>query len=47
MRDHTMTTGMTEGLVCHWVAVTDESGRTHLEARWSPPRAAAHATHAA
>lgn len=47
MRDHTMTTGMTEGLVCHWVAVTDESGRTHLEARWSSPRAAAQAPHAA
>ncbi len=20
---------------CHWVAVTDASGRTHMEARWS------------
>jgi hypothetical protein len=21
--------------VCRWVAVTDASGRTHMEARWS------------
>lgn len=21
--------------VCHWVAVTDASGRTHMEARWT------------
>jgi hypothetical protein len=47
MRDHTMTTGTTEGLVCHGVAVTDESGRTHMEARWAPPRIATRAPHAA
>ena len=32
---------MTNGLVCTWVVVADEAGRTHLEARWSQPRAAA------
>lgn len=37
MRDNTMT----NGLVCTWVVVADESGRTHLEARWSQPQAAA------
>lgn len=26
---------MTGVPVCTWVAVTDESGRTHMEARWS------------
>lgn len=31
----------TSGLVCTWVVVTDEAGRTHMEARWSQPRAAA------
>lgn len=25
--------------VCTWVAVTDASGRTHMEARWSIPGA--------
>lgn len=40
MRDTTMTSG----LVCTWVAVADQAGRTHMEARWSQPRAAvAHA----
>lgn len=30
--------------VCTWVAVTDESGRTHMEARWTTASAiAAHA----
>jgi hypothetical protein len=47
MRDHTMTTGTSEGLVCHWVAVTDETGRTHLEARWGSPRMTVRAPHAA
>ena len=27
--------------VCTWVAVTDASGRTHMEARWSVEAAAA------
>ena len=26
---------MTGAPVCRWVAVTDASGRTHMEARWS------------
>ena len=26
---------MTGAPVCTWVTVTDESGRTHMEARWS------------
>jgi hypothetical protein len=26
---------MTDRPVCTWVAVTDESGRTRMEARWS------------
>ncbi|HYJ27455.1 MAG TPA: hypothetical protein VEW73_07075 [Nocardioides sp.] len=26
---------MTGAPVCSWVAVTDASGRTHMEARWS------------
>ena len=58
MRDNAMTTGVTtqtagqpQGLACHWVAVTDETGRRHMEARWSAPQAAPqlarHATHAA
>jgi len=37
MRDQTMT----NGLVCTWVVVADETGRTHMEARWSLPQAAA------
>ena len=32
---------MTSGLVCTWVTVTDEAGRTHLEARWTERQAAA------
>ncbi|WP_159081559.1 hypothetical protein [Nocardioides sediminis] len=54
MRDNAMTTGVSTqatgaqpGLVCHWVAVTDETGRRHMEARWSAPQVATHATHAA
>jgi hypothetical protein len=58
MRDNAMTTRVTtqaadppQGLVCHWVAVTDETGRRHMEARWSAPQVAPqlarHATHAA
>jgi hypothetical protein len=31
MSKHTMS----DVLVCTWVAVTDASGRTHMEARWS------------
>ena len=31
MRDHQTT----ERPVMHWVAVEDDHGRTHLEARWS------------
>ena len=27
-------------LVCSWVPVTDESGRTHMEARWTTAAAA-------
>ncbi|WP_281258310.1 hypothetical protein [Nocardioides gansuensis] len=30
----------TNELVCTWVSVTDESGRTHMEARWATPCAA-------
>lgn len=26
---------MTAAPVCTWVAVTDTSGRTHMEARWA------------
>ncbi|WP_282594804.1 hypothetical protein [Nocardioides sp. SYSU D00065] len=26
---------MSDAPVCTWVAVTDASGRTHMEARWS------------
>ena len=31
----------TNRLVCTWVVVADEAGRTHMEARWSLPKAAA------
>ena len=31
---------MTGAPVCTWVAVTDASGRTRMEARWSIPGAA-------
>jgi hypothetical protein len=31
MSKHTMTAAP----VCTWVAVTDATGRTHMEARWS------------
>jgi hypothetical protein len=31
MSKHTMT----EAPVCTWIAVTDASGRTHMEARWA------------
>lgn len=31
MSKHTMTGAP----VCSWIAVTDASGRTHMEARWS------------
>lgn len=37
MRDH----NTTSGLVCTWVAVTDATGRTHMEARWTQSKAAA------
>ena len=54
MRDNAMTTGSTTqatgaepALVCHWVSVTDTSGRKHMEARWSAHQVATHATHAA
>ena len=36
---------MTTRPVCAWVAVTDASGRTHMEARWSTVETVA--THAA
>ena len=29
------------GLVCTWVVVADETGRTHMEARWSQSQAVA------
>jgi hypothetical protein len=32
---------MTGVPVCTWVPVTDASGRTHMEARWSIPEAIA------
>lgn len=31
---------MTGAPVCTWVAVTDASGRTHMEARWTTAAAA-------
>jgi hypothetical protein len=31
---------MTGAPVCTWVTVTDASGRTHMEARWSVPATA-------
>ncbi len=37
MSKHTMTGAP----VCTWVAVTDASGRTHMEARWSAEAAVA------
>lgn len=37
MRKHTLTSG----LVCQWLPVIDESGRTRLEACWAPPAVAA------
>ena len=39
MSKHTMTGAP----VCTWIAVTDASGRTHMEARWTTA-AAAHVT---
>ena len=36
---------MTDRPVCAWVPVTDASGRTHMEARWSTVETVA--THAA
>jgi hypothetical protein len=42
MSKHTMTGAP----VCTWIAVTDASGRTHMEARWAPAPAA-HAVAAA
>ena len=40
MRDN----AMTNRLVCTWVAVVDQTGHAHMEARWSQARAtAAHA----
>jgi hypothetical protein len=47
MSNHTMTTGAATGLLCHWVPVTDASGRTHLEARWSARHDAVRTPHAA
>jgi hypothetical protein len=47
MSNHTMTAGPTTGLVCHWVPITDASGRTHLEARWGPHQDAVRTPHAA
>jgi hypothetical protein len=41
---------MTQGLTMRWVPVVDESGRTHMEARWTARpslHAPVHATHAA
>ena len=32
---------MTGAPVCTWVAVTDASGRTHMEARWTVATVAA------
>ena len=36
MSKHTMV----EGPVCRWIRVTDETGRTHMEARWTVAAAA-------
>jgi hypothetical protein len=33
---------MTGVPVCTWVAVTDASGRTHMEARWIVPDTVSH-----
>ena len=38
MSDNTSVAG---GLRCHWVQVTDASGRTVMEARWSSEASAA------
>ena len=40
MNDHTMPAGAPAALACHWVRVTDASGRTHMEARWDLPQVA-------
>ena len=37
MRDNTHA----NGLVCTWVVVADEAGRSHMEARWSQAQAVA------
>jgi len=43
-RCHMSKQTMTDAPVCTWVAVTDESGRTHMEAHWTTATAvAAHA----
>ncbi|GAA1912905.1 hypothetical protein GCM10009797_03250 [Nocardioides hwasunensis] len=39
-RCHMSKQTMTEAPVCTWIAVTDASGRTHMEARWSTAAAA-------
>ena len=39
-RCHMSKHAMTAAPVCTWVAVTDASGRTHMEARWSVSSAA-------
>lgn len=43
MKDH----NMTDRPMCTWVAVTDASGRTRMEARWSVASADLLAAHAA
>jgi hypothetical protein len=40
-RCHMSKQTMTGKPVCTWVAVTDGSGRTHMEARWSVAEAIA------
>ena len=47
MSNHTTTAGAPTALVCHWVTVTDPTGRTHMEARWGLPQVAVQASHAA
>lgn len=34
-----MSSAIAQGPTCTWVAVVDETGRTHMEARWVTPAA--------
>jgi len=47
MSDANMAGLMQQGLIQHWVAVTDADGGTHLEAHWLDASSPTHVTHAA